>query len=481
MQFNPIFMTLKRFPIFLMPTAFLALAVHMAISTAPLRAAEPKHSWETPGKDPDRIVVNLTDDPAHSFSVTWRTDLCISDGWVEYTKSDAAPGFSKEVTRAKALTQVLDISVADYNPESSAAFHSATLTGLEADTQYAYRVGDGQGFMSEWFHITTATEGFAPFSFVYVGDAQNGIFSHWSRLVRQAFKSEPDMAFFLHAGDLVNSAHLDAEWGQWFKSLGWINGMVPTLAVPGNHEYGNLPLREAEGKVEGEGEEEVIRKLSIQWQPQFEFPRVDALPEDIQETAYAIEYQGVLLVALNSMAQQEKQAEWLDNVLSTSNHQWKILTFHFPIFASASGRDNVKLRALWKPVIDRHNVDLVLQGHDHTYARGHTRLLKAGPEGEFIRSVYVNSVSGAKMYSVSPSRWTDFEDDGVLMVRSAENTQLFQTLQVDFRHITYKAITAAGDIYDAFTLEKLPDGSKKIVNDPITSTKERSFKNTIPY
>lgn len=457
----------------MMLTACLPLAVCLGMMPSTMRAVEPKHDWEAPGKDPDRMVVNLTTDPAHSFSVTWRTDHCISEGWVEYTKADAAPGFSKEVTRAKARTQVLDLSVADYNPESSSAFHSATLTGLEAATQYAYRVGDGQGFMSEWFHVTTASEGFAPFSFVYVGDAQNGIYSHWSRLVRQAFKSEPDMAFFLHAGDLVNTAHLDAEWGQWFRSLGWINGMVPTLAVPGNHEYGNLPL--------GEGEEEVIKRLSIQWQPQFEFPCVDVLPADIQETAYAIEYQGVLIVALNSMAHQDKQAEWLDTVLSASNHQWKILTFHFPIFASASGRDNVKLRALWKPVIDRHNVDLVLQGHDHTYARGHTRLIKAGPEGDFIRSVYVNSVSGSKMYSVSPDRWTDFEDDGVLMVRSAENTQLFQALEVDYRHIRYKAITATGDIYDAFTLEKLSDGSKKIVNDPITSTKERSFKNTIPY
>ncbi len=428
------------------------------------------HRWEVAGRDPDRIVLSITEDPSSTAAVTWRTSTNITSGWAEIALAAAEPGFTANAERVEAVTQRLDLSQATYNPTNSVTFHTASFTGLKPDTQYAYRVGDGREYMSEWFHFRTAAEGFKPFSFVYVGDAQNGLLSHWSRLVRQAFRSAPDMAFFLHAGDLINTPHLDSEWGEWFKALGWIHGLVPSVAVPGNHEYGNI----------GEGET-ARRTLSIQWRPQFEFPVVEDLPSELHETAYSFEFQGVLFIALNSMAKQDAQTEWMDKVLEESNHQWKVVTFHYPIFASAINRDNLALRTKWKPVFDRHNVDLVLQGHDHTYARGHTRLIKAGPIEDYVRSVYVNSVSGSKMYTVKPDRWNDYSDEDLVMVRMAENTQLFQVLSVDHRTIEYKAIMPTGEVYDAFTLEKFPDGSKKIVNGLVTRTPERTFRNTLPY
>ena len=37
----------------------------------------------------------------------------------------------------------------------------------------------------------------------------------------------------------------------------------------------------------------------------------------------------------------------------------------------AEGRDFEYARKIWKPLFDKYGVDLVLNGHDHTYARGH--------------------------------------------------------------------------------------------------------------
>ena len=77
----------------------------------------------------------------------------------------------------------------------------------------------------------------APFSFIYFGDAQNDLKSRWSRTIRGAYSKMPKADFLLHAGDLVNRANNDHEWGEWFYAGGWIYGMMPSFATPGNHEY----------------------------------------------------------------------------------------------------------------------------------------------------------------------------------------------------------------------------------------------------
>lgn len=82
---------------------------------------------------------------------------------------------------------------------------------------------------------------------------------------------------------------------------------------------------------------------------------------------------------------------------------------------------------------------------------------------------------------MKPDRWTSYNDDDVTVVRMAENTQLFQVIKIDHRTISYKAFLPTGEVYDSFSLEKLPDGSKKMINGFETLVPERTFKNTMPY
>src|SRR5437870_4003891 len=46
--------------------------------------------------------------------------------------------------------------------------------------------------------FTTAPAGAAPFSFIYMGDAQNGL-DRWGVLLQKAYRSRPDAAFYLLA------------------------------------------------------------------------------------------------------------------------------------------------------------------------------------------------------------------------------------------------------------------------------------------
>ena len=55
--------------------------------------------------------------------------------------------------------------------------------------------------------------------------------------IQEAFRDAPRAAFTLHAGDLVDSHDMDSQWGEWHQGPDWVNGTIPVIATPGNHEY----------------------------------------------------------------------------------------------------------------------------------------------------------------------------------------------------------------------------------------------------
>ncbi len=429
-------------------------------------------NWEKAGLHPDHIVLNLTEDPSTSMSVTWRTSTEVQKGYAEIALATAAPKFWRNATTIKATTETMDASeVLDAGVISN--YHSVTFTNLLPDTLYAYRVGNGS-IWSEWIQFRTASKEAKPFSFLYVGDAQNYILELWSRLIREGYRKAPDASFIIHAGDLVTTAHSERQWHEWFTAGGWIHRMLPSIPTPGNHEH--QPRTQAE-------REQGIRELSVQWRPQFTLPENGI--EGQEEAVYYIDYQDARMISMNSNKMTEEQIPWLEKVLEENPHKWTIVTFHHPLFSASERRDNEALRNLWKPVLDKYKVDLVLQGHDHSYARG-----RAEPYGEnvlaglnardYTGTVYVVSVSGGKMYRLRPNAWDDFE--GAERDRGAENTQLIQLISIDDNTLSFEAYTATGELYDAFDLIKSEDGKpNKFIEKKDMAIAPRRHDNTISY
>ena len=383
---------------------------------------------------PDRIILNWAGDPATTAAVTWRTDTTVDEAMAQIALAEDGQLFVKKAKNVPAKTEKLEVT------PGAAHVHSAQFAGLQPDTQYVYRVGDGANW-SDWNQFRTAAAGPAPLEFVYVGDAQNDIYSLWSRLIRQSYSEAPKARFILHAGDLVNRGGMDYEWGEWHAAAGWINRSVFSVPTPGNHEYSGAP---------GGG-----RGLTGHWRKQFTLPENGV--QGLEESNYSFDIQGVRIVSMNSNEKQKEQVEWLDKTLTNNPNQWTILTFHHPILSTAKGRDNKELRALWQPVIDKHRVDMVLTGHDHTYGRSN---VASGTSGIIGGTVYVVSVSGPKMYNLERAPW---------MQRAAEDTQLFQVIRIDGKKLRYEARTARGMLYDAFTLEKAKGKPNKITNDKLTA------------
>jgi hypothetical protein len=403
-----------------MNRATAALAVILACATVGATAQAPESTV------PTRILLTMAADPTTAATVTWRTESAVSQALGQLAPSSPDPRFVKDARDVPAESQTVTLPAG-----GSASYHTVRFTGLTPNTEYAYRVGDGKEW-SEWTHFRTAKREAAPFSFLYFGDAQNDIKSLWSRTIHRAFREDPFTGFLLHAGDLVNVGNADDEWRDWFYAGGWVHGQIPSVATPGNHEYPS-------------------RALSMFWKPQFAFPE-NGVP-GLERSCYWFDYQGARIVSLNSNEKIEEQAKWLDGVLSRNPQKWTFVTFHHPVYSTAAGRDNPEVRRLWQPILQKHNVAIVLQGHDHTYGRQNVPTGVAGRD-KSSGTVYVVSVSGPKMYRLGP-------ETGKTMVRRAEYTQLYQLVRVTPDKVKFEAYTTTGELYDAFELTKNRDGSNR--------------------
>ena len=138
-------------------------------------------------------------------------------------------------------------------------------------------------------------------------------------------------------------------------------------------------------------------------------------------------------------------------------------------FSATGGDENNVMREVWKPIFDKYAVDLVLQGHNHTYARGHNIGSGATVRDPTKGTVYVISVSGPKQSKLKKTPW---------MSRGAENTQLYQIITVSGDTLQYRAMTAVGELYDAFDLVKQMGNPNKFI-DRAPQSLERRWENTL--
>ena len=396
---------------------------------------------------PDRIILTPGSDPTTAMRVTWLTDMAATESLAEIAELVPAPNFG---LRATAVTGASQATISE---NGEARYHKAQFTGLKPGTAYAYRVRGSAGF-SEWHQFRTASVGPAPFRFIYMGDTQNRILDIGSIGWRRALLQAGDPALMVHAGDLVASrddmTH-DDEWGEWTATGGWALATIPQLPAPGNHEYVD--------RIEPDGSE--TRLLGKHWPVMFNLPGNGA--QGAKQTTYFTDYQGVRFVVMDGtsaldLGSLDSQTAWLDAALADAPGPWKVVLFHQPIFTCARPGDTPVLKAAWKPLFEKHKVDLVLQGHDHCYGRltseaGREAGVEARAGGAMQGPVYMVSVAGAKMYGLNDR--ADTQPD-----RVAEDTSLFQVIEVAAGRLSLRAYLNTGVLYDGFDLVKTDAGNR---------------------
>lgn len=379
---------------------------------------------------PQRLVLNLTSTPTTSMAVTWRTIIQLSNAEVEYAVSTQWTNFKETATKVNAKTERLEIEKNRY------VYHySAEINNLKPDTRYIYRVGC-DSVWSEWNQFTTASEQPESFKFVYFGDPQNDIKEHVSRVFREAYKISPDARFWLFAGDLVTNGD-DELWGELFNAAGFIFGVTPSIMTPGNHDTETITVNDTK-----------VKTTRLVWRAHFTLPE-NGVP-GTEEASYVIDYQGVRFIMIRSNDKDynlKEQVHWLDSLLTNNPNKWTIVTSHYPVYNTGRDDDNKPHREALLPVYDKHSVDLVLQGHDHTYFRTYKLLNNSIVADNEKGTVYVGSTSGPKSYRLN----TKFQN---LMAKLGTDVQLFQVITIERNKLIYKSFTANGSLYDSFELTK---------------------------
>jgi hypothetical protein len=369
--------------------------------------------------------------------VSWRTHAGVNQPWLEIVQATDSPDVG-QTRRVKAGSRVL------VSNTGSAHYHRAEVTNLEPNTLYMFRV-QGDKCWSAWRQMRTAASGSAPLTFLYFGDTQNKNVSHVSRLTREAMRAAGDARLALYAGDLVSEAIDDNEWGEWFEAAGDLPHVMLVAPIAGNHEY-----RTNESKTTHER-----RVLGEHWKASFAIPGNGAAAEHARHTTYWFDAQEVRFVVLDGtsaldLGSAQEQAQWLDRVLTQQAQRWTVVLIHQPVYSPRGRTESAKLLAVFGPVLEKHRVDLVLQGHDHTYGR------RSGEGEGQVLPQYVVSVAGPKQYRLSDTARRTMNPSG-------EDTQFFQVIRVDGQRLRFRAYTVTGRLYDDFEIKRSADGLKRVI------------------
>lgn len=424
-------------------TYFLPLAAAAATAIPAVRLMSAPAAPPPAGSVPSRILLTWSGEPATTQAITWRTGIPMQSPQAQFARLDADPNFEKAETTVlgKGATE-------DLGNGQTANHYVVNLQGLIPNTRYSYRVGDGQVW-SEWNVFRTASTKPEPFRFIYVGDAQNNIRSLWARAIRRAYATAPDARLIMHAGDLVAEGWDDRLWSEWSDAMGFIGASIPSLPVPGNHDLHQRP-------PEGAKEAEPALTVAPPWRWNFALP-ADG-PEGMESQSYYVDYQGVRFIALDVNAFEgpeakgfervrQRELEWLKRVLGNNPNRWTIVFQHQGIYSIAKDRNYTEMRAALAPLYERYGVDLVLQGHDHAYARSHKIAGGKVVAPSAAGVIYAMSVSGPKMYKTHAA-------NRELMSKIVERKQFFQVVEVSPSRLQYKAYSIDGTAADQFEIRK---------------------------
>jgi len=327
-------------------------------------------------------------------------------GTLQYAKKSAMTG--SEFPEAQAIT----VSASTSKAQAAGYYaNKATMSNLEENTEYVYRVGN-HGEWSETY--TTSTKSSGDFSFLFAGDPQLGSSGDlasdkdgWKNTLDLVKDNSlfADVNFIQNAGDHVEAGNNESQYDAYLSNYeGSVVYSVPFANAVGNHDYKGTAYND-----------------------HFNLPNVSdygSSGEGNAEGDYYYVYNNTLMLVLNSnnLSTAEHEQFIDEAIAATANEaiQWRIVVFHHSIYSTAShanDSDILDRRSTLAPMFSEKGIDLVLMGHDHVYTRsmlmdGLTPLTElsfddqGNPINDFtnpqgILYITANSASGSKYYEFS--------------------------------------------------------------------------------
>lgn len=379
-----------------------------------------------------------------------------TNGQIQFAKKADMTGNEFPKAKAKTVNSKIEKAQAD-----GYYANKATMSDLEENTAYVYRVGNN-GHWSDTYTTTTKSKG--DFSFLFAGDPQLGSSGDlasdkdgWKNTL-DLVNTNPlfkDVHFIQNAGDHVEAGKNESQYDAYLSNYqGSVVYSTPFANAVGNHDYAGTAYND-----------------------HFNLPNVSNLGSSGQGNAqgdYYYIYNNALMLVLNSNNRSTAEhEEFIKNTLAkTKDNQdikWKIVVFHHSIYSSAShasDNDILARRDTLAPMFSQNGIDLVLMGHDHVYTRSMlmdgTTALKdesfdqngnpihevTDPKG--LTYITANSASGSKYYEFTSNLSGDY-----IAVKNQEHTPNITKLDVkdnQLKIVTYR--TSDLSVVDDFTINK---------------------------
>ena len=337
------------------------------------------------------------------------------------------------------------------------------LSGLKPSTQYTYTITAGGKTSKEYSYKTPAFGG-ESFTFAAVGDPQlyaNNLSANvegWTKTVNEVLSDGTDYSFLFSLGDQINEYYaqdgsnlskVESEYSGFFNNENLQSIALATLV--GNHDNGNN---------------------STLYTEHFQMPGVTSYGQNREgDGDYSFTYGGVQFMVLNTsnLSIADHKAFLEDTLKKNPNANWNVVSFHKSIYSVASHvteGDIVQLRTGLSPIFKQLGIDVVLQGHDHVYARsyimggedGMTADVQKNEDGTALTDIYqpngvqyvtLNSGSGSKFYQITNEAFT------YTAVQNQEKVPNYSKVSVTpdtFTVTTYR--TSDQSVVDTFTLHK---------------------------
>jgi hypothetical protein len=308
--------------------------------------------------------------------------------------------------------------------------NKAVIRFLIPNTEYIYRLGDGNGNWTPAYNYTTRQEN--RFGFLAMGDPQIGACStatdkkNWTGMVTKAYKQFPAAAFLMSTGDQVETCDCESQFTAFFAPAEFKS--LPIVSAVGNHDNG-----------------------AVNHGAHYHFPNQSNLygVSSPYSGDYYFTYGKALFMVLNSNNASAAchRAFVQSAVTAHPNITWKIVMFHHDIYGSAchSVETSVlNLRGSLFAIFDDYAIDIVITGHDHSYTRSHPLKgdlpqlnQKSDGNGNVVDpggTIYytLNSASGSKYYDLLsiPERYA--------AVRSQIKVPTFSYVSINGNSLSFK-------------------------------------------
>lgn len=299
---------------------------------------------------PYHILNNASKDPSTSQNLSWLSHPLKSESkaMAQYAVKSAydEKGEDAFLTCEGKRTIKEFVGSSNIGENNTTAINSVLITGLKADTEYAYRVGDGKN----WSEVRTFTtksvsspETQDHTKFFVLGDtqAEGDDLSNLKKIVKQVGDG---YSFGIQVGDSVESTQVYQCWDDILSVFDSF-GKADLLHVIGNHETFADPKAE----------------------------RANLIYNTPDNKHYSVTYGNVYVATIafsDSEDEMKEAAQWLIQDAKASKATWKVLTMHQPpYYTNTVESSNKMVNKVLPPAAEKAGIDFVFSGHDHSYAR----------------------------------------------------------------------------------------------------------------